>query len=184
MTRALAPIKEDVAKLNETTTKLATDVNTLTNKVNTLTDKVNTLTDKVTELDNRVQATQLANAQIRRIAAVVESHSFFYWLFTDQAQTWNRSRGSGREARLEVVPFESGDDPTTAPVCVHHTFLPEAWLKCFPQHNLPPLSTVRAVQNLAAAPRDLYFQGYYPEAPLPPAADRIPRILTALGVMG
>jgi len=135
MTRALAPIREDVAKLNEKAVKLETDVNTLT--------------DKVTVLDNRLKSVQSSNAQIRRMAAI----------------TWNRSRGSGREARLEVVPFESGDDPTTAP------------------HNLPPLSTVKAVQNLAAAPRDLYFEGYYPESPLPPAADRIPRILAALGVM-
>ena len=42
---------------------------------------------------------------------------------------------------------------------------------------------VKAVQNLAAASRDLYFEGYYPDIPLPPVADRIPRILAALGVM-
>jgi len=133
MTRVLAPIREDLAELNEKAAKLTTDLNHLT--------------DKVTRMDNRFKTVQSSNAQIRRMAAI----------------TWNRSRGSGREARLEVVPFESGDDPTT--------------------HGLPLLSTVKAVQNLAAASRDLYFEGYYPDIPLPPVPDRIPRILAALGVM-
>jgi hypothetical protein len=104
----------------------------------------------------------------------------FHWFFTDQVQTWNCSHISGREARMEVILFESGDDPTTAPVCIHRLSLPEAWLKHFPQHNLPPLSTVKAVQSLAATPQDLYFEGYCPESPLPPAADRILCILSAL----
>ena len=39
------------------------------------------------------------------------------------------------------------------------------------------------MQNLPAASRDLYFQGYYPDTLLPPVADRIPRIFTALGVI-
>jgi hypothetical protein len=61
--------------------------------------------------------------------------------------------------------------------------LRDAWSKHLTQHNLPPLSTVRTVRNLAAAHRDAYFAGYYPGAPLPPPAGRIPRILAALGVM-
>ena len=60
-----------------------------------------------------------SNVQIYRIAAIVESLiSFFKWFLTDQMQTWNRSSGSGRDSNLEVVPFWSGEDPTTAPACL------------------------------------------------------------------
>jgi hypothetical protein len=43
---------------------------------------------------------------------------FFHWFLTDQMQTCNRSRGSGPEAQLEIVPFCSGEDPTKEPVSV------------------------------------------------------------------
>ena len=60
-----------------------------------------------------------SNVQILRIAAIVESFiSFFQWFLTNQMQTWNWSSGSGRDSNLEIVPFWSGEDPTTAPVCL------------------------------------------------------------------
>lgn len=115
MTRVLAPIREDLAELKEKATKLTTDLNALT--------------DKVTGMDNRLKTVQSSNAQIRRMAAIVGSHCFFLVgcsLINIKWQTWNRSRGSGREARLEVVPFESGDDPTT--VCIHCPSVSLFWL--------------------------------------------------------
>jgi len=62
MTRVLAPIQEDLAKLNEKAAKLTTDLNALT--------------DKVTGLDNRLKTVQSSNAQIRRMAAIVGPHFF------------------------------------------------------------------------------------------------------------
>lgn len=52
------------------------------------------------------------------------------------------------------------------------------------QHNLPALSTPRRVHALTAAQRDAYYVGYYdPEGALPPHSERIPMILSAIGVM-
>ena len=62
MTRVLTPIREDLAELNKKAAKLTTDLNALT--------------DKVTGLDNRLKTVQSSNAQIRRMAAIVESHYF------------------------------------------------------------------------------------------------------------
>ena len=118
--------------------------------------------------------------QIRRIAAMVESCSFLL-LFFSNTDLESSCRDSC-EPCLEVVSFASGDHPTAAPVCVFNSFLHDVWLKQLSQHNLPPLSTVNEVQNLAATPRDSYFAGYYPGEPLPPVADRISRILTAIGI--
>ena len=56
-------------------------------------------------------------ADVRRMAALVEN--FIQpspWFLTDTMQTRNGSAGTGRDARLEVVPFANGDDPTRAPV--------------------------------------------------------------------
>ena len=55
---------------------------------------------------------------IRRMAAIVESPSF-HWFLTDQMQTWNHSCGSGPDAQLVVVPFVSGEDPTKPPVSIY-----------------------------------------------------------------
>jgi hypothetical protein len=97
MTRALAPIREDMTNLRA---------------------DVNALADRVTGLDDRLKAVESSNSHIRRMAAVVECLiPSFYWVFTDEMQSWNNSRGSGRDARLEVVPFVSGEIPTSAPVC-------------------------------------------------------------------
>ena len=49
MTRALAPIREDIAKLNETIAKLVTNVDVLSDKVDIRGDKFDILSDKVTE---------------------------------------------------------------------------------------------------------------------------------------
>lgn len=43
-----------------------------------------------------------------------------------KSQTWNRSRGSGWDASLEVVPFESGEDPTT--IFIYCPSVPLFWL--------------------------------------------------------
>ena len=104
MTRELAPIRAELAQL----------------------------TNKVDGLDGRLKVVKASVGQIRRMAAIVESLiPSFHWLLTDQMQTWNCSCGSGKDSRLEVVPFVSGDDPTTAPVCILNACLCNALLKTF-----------------------------------------------------
>jgi hypothetical protein len=56
-------------------------------------------------------------AAVHRMAAIVKSPSF-HWFLADQMQTWNHSCGSGPDAKLVVVPFCSGEDPTKAPVSI------------------------------------------------------------------
>lgn len=61
-------------------------------------------------------------------------------------QRWNQSHGSGKDTSLELVPFESGEDPTAAPVCLLNSSFHDARLKYLSQHNLPVLSTVEVVR--------------------------------------
>jgi hypothetical protein len=71
------------------------------------------------QLSDRLTAVEASTQQLRRMAAIVESLIFFFqWFLTDEMQTWNRSLGSGKDTRVEVVLFPSGEDPTTAPVCL------------------------------------------------------------------
>lgn len=96
---------------------------------------------------------------------------------------WNRQAGSGSTARLEVVPFPNGDDPTAPPVRILISLSIEFLLKTFSQHNLTRLDTPSRVRNLNAPTRDAYFQGYFPGVPLPaPPGERPALILKAIGV--
>ncbi|KAF8885603.1 hypothetical protein BD779DRAFT_664056 [Infundibulicybe gibba] len=55
----------------------------------------------------------------------------------------NQNCATGDEV-LEIVLLPSGQDPTKPP------------------HNLPALDSPRAIRDLSAANRDMYYQGYYP----------------------
>lgn len=127
-------------------------------------------------LKDRMDASEAGQVDIRQLAAIV-SDSFlpFVGVSLTKCRPGNRTCGEGKTAQLKVVPFQSGNDPTKAPVCI-------AMLKHSSQHNLPFLSAVRRVQTLSAIHRDTYYAGYYPGL-LPPVAERIQDILTAIGVI-
>jgi len=50
------------------------------------------------------------------------------------------------------------------------------------QHSLPALDSRRRVSTLAVGHRDAYFDGYYPGENRPLVAERLKRILFAIGV--
>ncbi|KAM6497453.1 hypothetical protein JOM56_007926 [Amanita muscaria] len=60
------------------------------------------------------------------------------------AQLYNEKRGSGVNSAYEVVPFPNGQDPTAPP------------------YNLPPLTSVEAIQGLTDRQLDLYLRNYHP----------------------
>ncbi|KAF9458515.1 hypothetical protein BDZ94DRAFT_1313206 [Collybia nuda] len=77
----------------------------------------------------------------------------------------NATRSSWNYEKLEVVMFQNGVDPTCAP------------------HNLPPLSSPEAIQNLSPTHRDAYFQGYYPEdRRRHSVSNKLQKIFMAVGV--
>lgn len=131
MARSLAPIQEDLAQLNvkvaglddrlkaveASHTQLNNKVAGLDNRLKAVEAGNAQINDKVAGLDDLLKAVKASNAQIHRMAAIVEFPILsFHWFLTGQMQTWNRSRASGRDSELELVPFKSGDDPTTIPV--------------------------------------------------------------------
>jgi len=79
------------------------------------------------------------------------------------AKTHNLSAGGGDYARLEVVPFRNGQDPTKDP------------------HNLPPLTYIKDVRELNPQQCDKYYKGYYDTDQLPLVHERIEKIFLAIG---
>ncbi|KAF8159190.1 hypothetical protein B0H34DRAFT_702417 [Crassisporium funariophilum] len=77
----------------------------------------------------------------------------------------NRLCSTGDDARLRVVPFVNGDDPTKAP------------------HNLSPLTCQSDVINLSSADRDRYLRGYLDGQSVGrlPVEDQIGDIMRAIG---
>jgi len=90
------------------------------------------LREDITELKEDVRELKAALAHVRRMAAIVESLLHFFPRFlTEEMQTWNSAAGTGKDARLELVPFVDGDDPTDNPVNFLHCWLSNVLLKIF-----------------------------------------------------
>lgn len=100
-------------------------------------------------------------------------------------QNWNHASSGGKDAPLEIVLLPNGQDPTRPPVGINHYCL-------FPiteniQHNLPALTSVRALDQLGHVLRDQYHAAYYPNPPAPDdpapnAAERAARLRWAIGL--
>ncbi|KDQ10514.1 hypothetical protein BOTBODRAFT_36207 [Botryobasidium botryosum FD-172 SS1] len=82
------------------------------------------------------------------------------------ALSYNQRAGDGSHTPFEMVAFCDGSDPTAAP------------------YNLPLLSSWAAVDNLSSSRCTIYFQGYFPNQPVPRLiATRRKKILIAIGYL-
>ena len=81
------------------------------------------LDQRLKRLEVCLTAVEATLGHVWQIAALVEClFSLFPWCFNDKWQLWNKNIGSGGTARLEVMPFVNGEDPTTHPVCILNSF--------------------------------------------------------------
>ncbi|KAL0945653.1 hypothetical protein HGRIS_014807 [Hohenbuehelia grisea] len=80
------------------------------------------------------------------------------------ALLWNRTHGITSDARLEVVPFPDGSEPTKEP------------------YNLPAITSTGMVSTLEYEQKVTYFKNYYGDCAIPPAARLNDRIIEAIGV--
>jgi hypothetical protein len=79
-------------------------------------------------------------------------------ILPDLKRLMNQHRGDGIVVLFEVVPFANGNDPTQPP------------------HNLPPLLSVNAIENLNGHDLVEYLNGYGVVAPVganPHATNRL-----------
>ncbi|KAJ8694026.1 hypothetical protein PTI98_008959 [Pleurotus ostreatus] len=80
------------------------------------------------------------------------------------ALLWNRTHGVASDARLEVVPFADGTDPTREP------------------HNLQAITSAGMISTLAYEDKVAYFTNYYCGEEVPAAAQLNSHIIQVVGV--
>ncbi|KAL0957810.1 hypothetical protein HGRIS_001587 [Hohenbuehelia grisea] len=127
------------------------------------------ITQQLTQMDQRLTQVDQRLAQVDQRLAQMDARidSLVRETRTGRrtaALLWNRTHGVASDARLEVVPFSDGTDPTKEP------------------HNLPAITSAGMVSTLAYEEKVAYFSNYYHGEEVPAAAQLNNRIIQAVGV--